>query len=259
MNRITNVMVMQARDRVSWIAIPAGVLGAGFAICFLIALSIVLVFGSTQGAYTGAVGASIFMVMQIVGIGAVARMYPFALGFGALRRDFVLGTLAIGVVASAAWAIVLGLLSLFEANVFKNWGVGLHFFHLPVVSDGALLRQMCWSNDTNCALSDPNYLKGGLSLGQFWVYFALLLFMYLLGLMVGSVYQRFGGVGEYILAGVVFLLLSVFLFLGSYLSWWGAIFGWLGQQTAPGLALWLTPPMAIFALVSYALLRKAAI
>lgn len=259
MSRITSVMAMQARDRTSWFAIPAGVLGAGFAICFLIALAIVLLFGGSQGTYTGAVGAAIFMVTLVAGIGAVIRMYPFAVSFGALRRDFVLGTLAMGVVVSAVWAIILGLLSLIEANIVNNWGVDLHFFHLPVVSDGSLLRQICWSHDADCARSDPNYLRGGLALGQFWVYFAILLFMFLLGLMLGSMYQRFGRIGEYIFAGVVFLLVSVFLFLSSYLSWWGAMFGWLGQQTAAGLALWLTLPMALFALVFYALLRKAAI
>ena len=143
--------------------------------------------------------------------------------------------------------------------MIKNWGVGLHFFHLPYLSDGSLLRQICWSHDTDCAQSDPHYLRGGWSLGQFWVFFAILLFMYLLGLLLGSIYQRFGRTGEYILTGIVFLLISVFLLLSSYWNWGPAIFGWLGQQTAAGLAWWLVPPLALFALVSYALLRRATV
>ncbi len=84
-----------------------------------------------------------------------------------------------GTALSAAWAILLGLLSFIEANVIENWGIGLHFFHLPFFSDGSPLRRFCWSyyHNAACVRSDPSYVKGGLPLGQFWVYFVLLLFM----------------------------------------------------------------------------------
>jgi len=256
MNRIATVMIMHSRDRVSWFVIPWSVLGAAFAICLFIALSI----GDTTPFYTGAL-AVFYFVMLIEGTATVSRMFPFAVGFGTRRRDYLLGTLAWGVAVCAAWAILLGLLSLIEANVIKNWGVGLHFFHLPFFSDGSPLRQFCWSyyHDMSCAQSDPNYLSGGLPLGQFWVSFVLLLFLYLLGLVLGSIYQRFGRTGEYVFFGIAFLLLSVFLLLNTYWNWWGAIFGWLIQQRAATLGLWLLPLMACFALVSYALLHKATV
>src|SRR5437879_6352220 len=193
MSRIASVMVMHARDRVTWFVIPWSVLGAGFAIVLFIALFIALLFGNNTPVYTGAL-ATFYFVMLLVGIGAVIRAFPFAVGFGTRRRDYLLGTLAWGVAVCAAWAILLGLLSLIEANVIKNWGVNLHFFHLPFFSDGSPLRQFCWSyyHDMYCAQSDPNYLRGGWSLGQFWVSFVFLLFLYLLGLVLGSIYQRFG-------------------------------------------------------------------
>lgn len=260
MNRIASVMVMHVRDRGTWFVIPAIVLGIGFVIVLLIALSIDLLWGNSTPVYTGALAVFYFMLL-LVGIGAVIRAFPFAVGFGTRRKDYLLGTLAMGIAVCAAWAILLGLLSLFEANVIKNWGVGLHFFHLPFFSDGSPLRQFCWSyyHDLSCARSDRNYLSGGLSLGQFWVSFVLLLFLYLLGLLLGSIYQRFGRVGEYILFGSIFLLLSVFVVLSTYWNWWGAISGWLAPQSAAMLGLWLLPLMACFALVSYALLRKAAV
>ena len=260
MNRIASVMVMYARDRVTWFVIPWSVLGAGFAIVLFIALSIDLLSGDATPVYTGAL-ATFYFVMLVTGIGAVTRTFPFAVGFGARRRDFVLGALAMGVAASAAWAILLGLLSLIEASVIKNWGVGLHFFHLPFFSDGSPLRQFCWSyyHDLSCAHSDPIYVRDGAPLGQFWVYFVLLLFMYLLGLLLGSVYQRFGRLGIYSFCGVVFLLLSVSLLMSVYGNWWGAIFGWFAQQTAAALGLWLLPLIAACALASYALLRKAVV
>lgn len=260
MNRIASVMVMQARDRVSWFVIPASVLGAGFVIVWLLALFIGVLTGGNTPVYTGAV-AVFYFVMLIEGFGAIVRKFPFAIGFSTRRRDYLLGTLAMAVAASAAWAIVLELLSFVEANVIKGWGVGLHFFHLPFFSDGSSLRQFCWSyyQDLACTRSDPSYVHGGWALGQFWVYFALLLFMCLLGLLLGSIYQRFGRIGEYIFFGIAFLLVSAFLLMSSYLSWWGAIFGWLAPQTAAGLALWLLLPIVICAVASYTLLRKATV
>src|SRR5712692_1458806 len=158
MNRIASVIVMHARDRVTWFLIPASVLGAGFVICLFIALFIALLVGGT-GTYTGAL-ATFYIVMLLGGIGAVSRMFPFAVGFSTRRRDYVLGTLAMGSAVSAAWAILLVLLSLIEANVIPNWGVGLHFFHIPFFSDGSPLQQFCWSSSCS-AQSDPNYFSGG--------------------------------------------------------------------------------------------------
>jgi|SRR6266571_1458481 hypothetical protein len=260
MNRIASVMVMHARDRVTWFLIPASVLGAGFVIVLFIALCIDLLWGGATPVYTGAL-AVFYIVMLIGGATTVSGTFPFAVGFGTRRKDYLLGTLAMAVAVCAAWAILLGLLSLIEANVIKNWGVGLHFFHLPFFSDGSPLRQFCWSyyHDMSCAQSDPNYLSGGSPLGQFWVSFVLLLFLYLLGLLLGSIYQRFGRTGEYIFFGIAFLLLSVFVLVSTYWHWWGAIFGWLAQQTAAALGLWLVPLIACFAFASYALLRKATV
>jgi hypothetical protein len=258
MNRIASVMVMHARDRMTWFLIPASVLGAGFVIVLFIVLSIDLLWGGATPVYTGAL-AVFYFVMLIGGATTVSGTFPF--GFGTRRKDYLLGTLVMAIAVCAAWAILLGLLSLVEANVIKNWGVGLHFFHLPFFSDGSPLRQFCWSyyHDMSCAQSDPNYLSGSSPLGQFWVSFVLLLFLYLLGLLLGSIYQRFGRTGVYIVFGIAFLLLSVFVLVSTYWNWWGAIFGWLAQQTAAALGLWLVPLMAFFALVSYALLRKATV
>lgn len=255
MNRIASIMVMQSRDRGTWFVIPAIGLGFTFAIGLFIVL---LVRGTTGEVYTGAV-ANIYIVMMVGGISTVGGTFPFAVGFSTRRRDYLLGTLAVAVAVSAAWATLLTLLSLVEANVIKNWGVGFHFFHIPFFSDGSPLRRFCWTTDTECARSDPNYLHGGSPLGQFWVSFVLLLFMSLLGLLLGSIYQRFGRMGGYIALGIAFLLLSLFVVVSTYGRWWGAIFGWLGRQTAASLAWWLLLPAAFFALASYALLRKATV
>ena len=176
------------------------------------------------------------------------------------RRDYFLGTMALGVAVSAAWAILLVLLSLIEANLIQNWGVDLHFFHLPYFSDGSPLRLLLVVlSRYGLRTIDPTYLRGGASLQQFWVYFTLLLFMYLLGFLPGSIYQRFGRIGMYILAGVAFLLLSVFLLVSTYWNWWGSHLRLVCPADRRRAALWMLPLIAICALASYALLRKATV
>jgi hypothetical protein len=258
MNCIASVMVMQARDRMTWFLIPSRALGAIFAIGWCIVLIYDVFMGGKKDAFTPAV-AAVYIVIMVGAIGAVTRTYPFAVGFAMRRREYVLGTLAMAVAASAAWATLLGLLSLVEADVLKDWGVGFHFFHLPFFSDGSQLRQFCWTPGPVCAQSDPKYVSGGLPLAQFWVYFILMLFMSLVGLLLGSIYQRFGRAGIYIALGTAFLLVSVFVVVSTLWSWWDAIFGWLALQTAAELAWWLLLPAALFALTSYALLLKATV
>jgi hypothetical protein len=259
MNRIASVTIMHARDRMSWFFGPWLIVTLGFATCLFIALFLALLLGHwvTGGVYTGAL-ASIYIVMLIEGVTTISGTFPFAVGFGVRRKDFFQGTLAMSVATCATWAVLLGLLSLFEANIIKNWGVDLHFFHLPFFNDGAPMRQFCWT--TSCsAHANPNYFSNVAPWQQFWVAFALLSFMYQLGLLLGSIYQRFGRAGEYIFLGGAFLLISVFVLMSTSWHWWGAISGWLVQQTAATLGVWLVPLMACFALASYALLRKATV
>lgn len=227
MNRIANVLVMHSRDKFSLFALPWTIVGSSFVINLFIALLL----GGKTAIYTGGLS-SIYIFTLVAGSIIVGGTFPFAVGFGVRRRDYFLGTLTLAVAISAAWAILLLLLSLIEADVIKNWGVGLHFFHLPYFSNGSAVE-------------------------QFWVYFVAMLFMFLLGLVPGSVYQRYRRTGMYVLFGAVGLVVSVFSLVSAYWDWWGTIFGWFAQQTAIDLAWWTLPLIALCALASYTLLRRA--
>ncbi|HLV98373.1 MAG TPA: hypothetical protein VKT82_06805 [Ktedonobacterales bacterium] len=227
MNRIANVLVMHSRDKFSLFALPWTIVGSSFVINLFIALLL----GGKTAIYTGGLS-SIYIFTLVAGSIIVGGTFPFAVGFGVRRRDYFLGTLTLAVAISAAWAILLLLLSLIEADVIKNWGVGLHFFHLPYFSNGSAVE-------------------------QFWVYFVAMLFMFLLGLVPGSVYQRYRRTGMYVLFGAVGLVVSVFSLVSAYWDWWGTIFGWFARQTAIDLAWWTVPLIALCALASYTLLRRA--
>ena len=131
MNRIASVMVMHSRDRLTWFFLPWIVVGSSFTVNVFIALLL----GSKTAIYTGGLS-SIYIYMLSVGAITVGGTFPFALGFSTRRRDYFLGTIAQAIAVSAAWAILLWLLSFIEDKLIRNWGVDLHFFHLPYLSNG---------------------------------------------------------------------------------------------------------------------------
>jgi hypothetical protein len=235
MSRITSVMAMHARDRGIWFVAPALALGSVFVIGWLIILARDVLMEGVHDAFTPALAAP-FIVMLAGGIGSIGGTYSYAVGLGARRREYLVGTLAMAVTVSAGWAIVLGLLSIVEANVIQSWGIRFHFFHLPFFGDGSPLKQFCWVPGPECSRSDPNYTRGGLPVGQFWVYFVLMLFMSVLGLLLGSIYQRFGRTGMYIFVGIVFLVLSVFVLVSSAWRWWGPSSAGSAGRPRPGLS-----------------------
>jgi hypothetical protein len=229
MNRIESVMVMHSRYRMTWFLHPWIILGLAFAVALVVAVLI----GDSTPVYSGAVFA-FYLATLADGVLAVNATFRFAVGFSVRRRDYLLGTIAMAIGLGAVWAILLVLLSLIEANLIPHWGVNLYFFHFPYFSDGSPVV-------------------------QFWVYFALLLFNYFLGIAVGSVYQRLGQTGTWVVAGALVVLLGTLSLLSFRWNWWSSIFSWLGQQSAASLALWLMPLIAMLGLASYALLRKASV
>jgi len=228
MNAVRTVVKMHSRGISIWFLLPSVLLIQFLAT--LIVILIILLFGGTTPFYPGGLVA-ICTLMFLLGIMSLNDTFPFALGFGVRRTDYVLGTTVMAVAVSAVAAVLWLLFSLLE-SVTGGWGVELHYFHLPYFNDGSLIE-------------------------QFWVYFVVLANMYFLGFVIGSIYQRFGRASTLIFLLIVFLLMSIFSFVWAYLRWWGAIFHWFSQFTAFELALLLLPLTAFYLLVSYLLLRRA--
>lgn len=228
MNRVMTVMAIQTRDKLGWFILPWGILALSFVINVLVSVLL----GGKVAIYTGGV-ASIYIYMLAVGALIIKETFPFAIGFSVRRTDYFLGTMAIVVATCAAYAFLLSLLSLIEGSMISNWGIGLHFFHLPYWSDASFI-------------------------GQFWTYFTVMLFLFVLGFAPASLYRRFGLVGLLASFAVIGVIGTVFTVLATYQQWWVSIFHWLGQWSAVQYAWWLAPMTLICALGSYALLRRAS-
>ncbi|HEY7123928.1 MAG TPA: hypothetical protein VH540_08240 [Ktedonobacterales bacterium] len=229
MNRIASVVRMHAKDKNSWFYIPLMVLGVSFSINVLIASLL----GGKSPIYTGGL-LSIYVYMLVGGVIVVTGSFPFAIGFSVRRKDYFWGTVTMAAVISAIWALLISLLSLVEGSLIPNWGVSLHFFHLPF-----------WGNSSIFV--------------QFALFFVVMLLMFFLGFAPASIYQRFGRSGMYTISGVVIGALSILSLLSTYWNWWSAIFAWLGQQTVVGLTGWMALVAGLCALASYGLLRKATV
>lgn len=229
MNAVRTVLNMHTRGK--WLSLLWPCIGWLIHFCVsMIVMLMILLFGGTIAYYPGGIIA-ICMILFVAGILILNDTFPFALGFGVRRTDYVLGTAAMMMTLSAITAVFWLLCSLLEV-VTGGWGLRLFYFHLPYFSDGSLIE-------------------------QFWVYFMLLANLFFLGFVIGSVYRRIGGIGMLIFLFIVFLLASSFSLISTYLHWWGVLFHWFSQYTALELALWLLPLTALYLLVSYLLLRRA--
>jgi hypothetical protein len=228
MNPVMSVMRMHLKEKFLWFILPWIIVMSSF----LINLGIAVIVPMEEGLYTGGLS-SIFIYMFVAGIVGLAQTFPFALGFSVRRTDYYWGTAIVVLLASALNSLILVILSVLE-KASEGWGTGLHFYHLPYLSDGSVVE-------------------------RFWIYLLLFLFMYFAGFGISSVYRRFGRSGMYAFFIVLSLLVTIAAFICTYYAWWDDIFTWFLQYSALDLANWTMVPAAACLLLSYWLLRRSTV
>ncbi|CRK83046.1 hypothetical protein [Neobacillus massiliamazoniensis] len=227
MNRIATVMKILNKDN-TWFIVPWCFV---LLPAFLINLAIALIIRPENGFYTGALS-SIFIVMMINGMYTLTQSFPFALGLSIRRTDFLLGTVMTVAVVCLGSTGVLSALSFLEGA--GGWGIGMHFFNLPYLSNGSLVE-------------------------RWWTLFATAFHMTFLGFFIVAIYRRFGRTGQFAFFTVIFLGGSVLGFLCTYYGWWTNIFHWLTGNSAAQLASWLFVVAVIYVLLSFLMIRKATV
>ncbi|RKP53889.1 hypothetical protein D7Z26_10860 [Cohnella endophytica] len=227
MNRLPGIMKIHLQDKWGWIILPWVIL--------MISFSVNLIIGSTSGVeiYTGGL-ASIHIYMLVAGIASVAQTFPFAISYSVRRKDYFLGTLATIAIISVGSAIILWALGYIESELTGGWGMKLHFFNLPYVSD---------SN----------------GIGQIWIQAATMLHLFFLGFAISSIHRRFGKTGLYTFFLAIFIIMTVSLFLLSFYDRWTVIGDWLGDVTAIEAASGLSLLTMIYLLFSYSMLRRSTL
>ncbi len=218
---------MHYRIKGLWVFMPWIILLPSFLINIAIAYFV------DEPIYTGGI-ASIFFFMLFVGIISLVQTFPFALGLSVRRTDYFWGTAIMAAIISTASSIALFLLSFIESKTTDGWGLKLHYFHLPYVNDGTAIEQV-------------------------WIYMMAMMHLFFLGFLTSSIFRRFGRSGMYILTAVGLVICSICGFMITYNQWWGSIFNWFASHTAFGLALWTMPLTAIYAVLSFLMLRKSTV
>jgi len=225
MNRITAVAKTHLTDKFSWLALPWIILAISFFINLILGL-----FFIEEAMYTGGIS-SIHIYMLVAGIVSVTQTFSFAIGFSVRRTDYFLGTAAMIGGVSLANAILLWLMGMIE-RATDGWGVDLHFFHLPYMSDGSAIEQI-------------------------WFQLSVMLCCFFMGFITPCIYRRFGRLGLFAAAIALIAAVTIGSFLISYYQKWMVIWDALVKLSATEIAGWAAVLTLVLALLSYLLLRRS--
>jgi hypothetical protein len=180
---------------------------------------------------TGAV-ASIYFAQLVIAWVSVHQNFSFTVGLNATRRAFYLASIAVAVLQSLVYGLVLYVFNVLE-RVTGEWGIGLEFF-------------------------DPDGLTPDASLATFLVYTVPLVFVTILGVFLGAASKRYGTRGFLLLSVAVFLVLGLVTTVITYRDGWEPIVNWLTRQS-PLVVLtgWLLIPTVLAAGGGWLVLRRA--
>ncbi|KRE23127.1 hypothetical protein [Agromyces sp. Soil535] len=168
--------------------------------------------------------------LVVVGVQAIGLTFSFALGFGATRRDFWLGTSLMFVLVSVEMAAAIA--TLVQVEIATNgWGIGVHMFD-------ALWYGQNWLVD-------------------FYTTFALQLLVLFIGASITTVYMRWRMPGMMILlfGGIVLVLAAVAAL--TFTQSWPAVFDWFAAIGLVGVFTVLLVKAFVWAVAWYFVIRRA--
>jgi len=169
--------------------------------------------------------------LVVVGVQAIAYTFSFALGLGATRRDFWLGTSAMFVIVSVLNAIGIATLVQVE-QATDGWGIGAHMF------DALWYGQQGWLVDA-------------------YTTFALQLVVLFIGASVTTVYMRWRIRGMMILLfGGVAVVLAIVAAL-TFTESWGPLGAWLESIGVVGMFTLVLVKALAWAVAGLLVIRRA--
>lgn len=232
-NEIWRIVRLHAVNPSIFFLVPAMVLGGAWAITMVIALILRgagVPMENTGFQYSWAV-LSPQWYLVVVGVQAVAYTFPFALGFGATRRDYWLGTGLMFVLASLLYAVVIATLLLVE-RATGGWGIGAGMF-------------------------DALWYVGADWFTAFYTTFALQLLVLFIGAGVTTVFMRWRMKGMLTLAtagvAAILAIIALLTFSGS----WESLGRWLGSIGLVGVFTLLLVKALAWAVVGFLVIRRA--
>jgi hypothetical protein len=217
-------------DRLSYTALPWGVLAINFAIYLAIAASAGRG-GSTQ--IPSANVAAIYLFFFIAGMLSIGRSLPFAFALGVGRRSYYAGTALLAVSLAAIYGLALAVLQVIE-QATGGWGVSLHFFRVAYILPG------------------PWYLTWLTS-------FVLLALMFVYGMWFGLVYRRWNLLGLLAVIAALVIVLVAGVVITSHAHAWPAVGHFFTTLSAAGLTGLLAALAVALLAGGYATMRRVTV
>lgn len=227
MNRVNQVVKLQFINKKLWFTIPWVILGVNFLINYVIALSL----NTDETMNTGSI-TSIYIYTFVAGTLTLKETFPFAIGLSIRRKDYFIGTTLTVFFVNIISSLGLGLLSAFE-EASNGWGVSLHLFKIGIFSDVSFL-------------------------GMLGIHFSILIHLYFLGFAISSLYRRWGSIAMYTFFTASLVMGTVASYAMTYFGKWTDLGNWLADHYYE-LFWWMIPLVVIYSIVSYGLLRRAAV
>lgn len=224
MSRAVAVMKMHLVDRLTLVVLPLGILASSFVINLVIWLPI-----EPDGRRTGG-AASTFVFVLAAAVFAVVRGLPFALGMGASRRSFAIGTALTGGVLAVGFATLYVMLAGLESLTHGWWLHGVFF-------DFAWFDRSAWP---------ARWLMLVAAFSASW----------LLGTALAAVWPRWG-MPALVVGGPALIVVGGGLAaLTTWRAWWDGVGSWFAGLTPLTSTLWLVVACLALAAATWGSLRR---
>jgi hypothetical protein len=225
---------------------PLIVLGCSFVINFAIFLMIMKITGSVACAPTDpgaaiefasgcAIGVTFSLQAPIwyflvVGVLSMTNTFPFCLAVSVSRREYWAGTMLAATGFSIGFTVLCALGRLIE-YVTNGWWNLIPFFSIPWVTADGLLAQSVFT-------------------------LALTLLAFMLGFVLSALWKRTGATGLIIAITALVAFLVTIAWVITGMEAWGSVADWFFNQTGLAIGMWLLAVDAVFAGVSYLIIRR---
>ncbi|KQZ23696.1 MULTISPECIES: hypothetical protein [Microbacterium] len=226
MRRTLNVIRLQLINRQTFVWVPLIILVSATVLSVLIYAMI-----PGDGPKYGGGGQAPLWYFFAIGISAMTLTFPFSQAMSITRRDFFVGTMLTAILGSAFLAALFLLGGGIEVAT-NGYGVNGYVFYLPWLWEAG-------------------------PLGAFVVYFALALFLFVLGFTGATIYKSWGPTVVTIVGVGLSLVLVGLVFLVTRLELWVQVGLAIGDLGALGLALWGLAAVVVLGAVSFLAFRRA--
>lgn len=227
MNRALGVAKMQLINKWTFLGIPAIIIVSSFALSLMIWA---LIPPTDDIKYSGA-GQSVMWYFFGLGIQALTLSFPFSQGLSISRRNYFLGTVGLFTVLAAVISAVYVLLGFVE-QATHGWGLNGRMFALQWVADRVWIE-------------------------QWFFYFILMMFLFLLGFWAATVYKRWAATGTLVMSISAALALVAAGALITWQGWWPAVGAWMVSLTPLSLGGIALALVVILGGAAFMTLRRA--